>query len=561
MSGLSKDWLKRLQREHEPLLGMSVTLLLMLGAYLWRLYLLRMRFFDPDEFQHLHAAWYVSKGWLPYRDFFEHHTPGIYFFFAPLYAFFNVETNVEQAHAFLFFARTWMWLLAGAILVLTGWLGALWRKTWVGWIAALLLSNTLMFVEKTLEVRPDGFSLTLWVACVALTVRGLRDSGPASTPAFVWSGALLGAAVMFTQKMLFALPGFAVAMLWYLCDRRSRGTPRQRFRNLSYQLLGFLAPILLTCGYFVLRSGLSDFIEYNFLLNARWGPPLSPLYFFMHLVAQNPIYVSLAGVGFLRAFVGMFQGDGYRRAEFVAVLSAVSLAVGLFIMPTPFRQYYLMLLPLGAVFAAGLLIDAVDGIAAACRGVWPKDALSSLYVLAESAMFIILLVFALRVSRPRVLTDHFYAAMWVVGFVAAAVSLLRWKKHLATSILLVALSVYPIQQMRNVIPSPEWRNTETLNHIRYVLEHTSPTESVMDGWTGLGVFRPHAWFYWFLHREVQAMLSEQIKVNLRTNLVAGTVAPKLILFDEDLQNLSAETTQFFIEHYVPTGTGVIWKRK
>jgi len=44
-------------------------------------------------------------------------------------------------------------------------------------------------------------------------------------------------------------------------------------------------------------------------------------------------------------------------------------------------------------------------------------------------------------------------------------------------------------------------------------------------------------------------------------LVAGTVAPKLILFDEDLQNLSAETTQFFIEHYVPTGTGVIWKRK
>jgi len=52
-----------------------------------------------------------------------------------------------------------------------------------------------------------------------------------------------------------------------------------------------------------------------------------------------------------------------------------------------------------------------------------------------------------------------------------------------------------------------------------------------------------------------------MKVDLSANLVAGTVAPKLIVFDEELQGLSGETTRFFTEHYIPTGMGVIWKRK
>ena len=32
----------------------------------------KVRYFNPDEFEHLHFAWCISKGMLPYRDFFEH---------------------------------------------------------------------------------------------------------------------------------------------------------------------------------------------------------------------------------------------------------------------------------------------------------------------------------------------------------------------------------------------------------------------------------------------------------------------------------------------------------
>src|SRR5262245_1099807 len=89
----------------------------------------QVRSFDQDEFQHLHSAWCIFKGLLPYRDFFEHHLPLYYFLVAPIFRFYNVEVNVADAIASLFFMRKAMWLLSGVILMLTFWLGKLWRNT------------------------------------------------------------------------------------------------------------------------------------------------------------------------------------------------------------------------------------------------------------------------------------------------------------------------------------------------------------------------------------------------------------------------------------------------
>ncbi|MGH9364009.1 MAG: ArnT family glycosyltransferase [Thermoanaerobaculia bacterium] len=531
-----------------------------LGAYVWRLYLLRVRRFDSDEFEHLHGAWLISQGMLPYRDFFEHHTPWLHYFLAPSFAFFNVETNVEAAHGFLFFARMCMWLFAGAILALTLRLGRLWRDVRVGCVAALFLGNTLMFLEKTLEVRPDLLSVMFWLACLALVTNGIRDEQPDKNThwRFAWSGAFLGAAVMCTQKMLFAFPGFSLAMLWYLFDPRSRGRYGQRLWNVVYLVIGFCVPILLTLGYFALRGGLDEFIEYNFLLNARWKLRFSPADYLVQLVKQNPILVALALVGFFRAFFGMFGRQRFRRGEFVFALNALGLFLGLFIVPVPYRQYYLMFLPLGATFAAGLVVDVIDGLSAALRGHRPKNALAHLYLFAGSGAFILLLALALKEAHPRVLNDLFYPEMWGVALLLTVILLFFRRKNVAIALLLIALSVYPFKQMRD---AANRTNAVVLNEIRYVLENTSPSETCMDGWTGRGVFRPHAWFYWFLHPEVRAMLSDGTKDELFAGLVSGSVAPKLLFLDGNLRELSEDTTRFFEEHYEPAEMGDIWRRK
>ena len=70
---------------------------LILGPFLWRLQLLMVRAFDADELQHLHSAWLVSEGFLPYRDYFQHHTPGLHYLLRPLFWLADVKTNLASA--------------------------------------------------------------------------------------------------------------------------------------------------------------------------------------------------------------------------------------------------------------------------------------------------------------------------------------------------------------------------------------------------------------------------------------------------------------------------------
>jgi len=73
-----------------------------LGTWLW---FAKTRSFDPDEFEHLHFAWCIARGMVPYRDFFEHHTPWFHFALAALMPFNRVDRRFDDALAFICLAR------------------------------------------------------------------------------------------------------------------------------------------------------------------------------------------------------------------------------------------------------------------------------------------------------------------------------------------------------------------------------------------------------------------------------------------------------------------------
>src|SRR4051812_11726916 len=75
------------------------------GLLIARIPVMFVRFYDPDELEHSHAAWSFFRGLLPYRDFFEHHTPWYYFMLSPFFRWFSVEQSFEHARRFLIFAR------------------------------------------------------------------------------------------------------------------------------------------------------------------------------------------------------------------------------------------------------------------------------------------------------------------------------------------------------------------------------------------------------------------------------------------------------------------------
>jgi hypothetical protein len=311
------------------------------------------------------------------------------------------------------------------------------------------------------------------------------------------SGICLGAAVMFTQKVLFAIPGIAAALAIHLYKGRGTNCGGPPWRTVSWFSLGFLLPILSTLGYFASRSALAIFIEYNFLFSMHWTLRLSPWPLFKELSLQNPFVVGLGVVGMAKAARSFLRDRTLLGGDSVCSLTAFSLLVGAFIIPVPHRQYAMTFLPLIAVLSAGAFIDVVGLMTA-------------------------------RSSRPIVM-----------------------------ALLLVALSVRPFYQS---MAFWERRNWGTLQRIDWILQNVSPEETVLDGFSGEGVFRHHAFFYFFLHNEIRPMLDEREWQALLTKLQNGDIAPKVVLYDRHLKALPREVRDFIETNFLSTGSEPIRAR-
>lgn len=478
-------------------------------AFHYRLQQLPQRSFDPDEFQHLHMAWCMAQGQVPYRDFFEHHTPLLHYLLAPWMRWFQPETSADAAVAMVLAVRWAMLGFTVVILAATVWIGALWRDLRTGLAAAVILACTPMFVEKSLEIRPDLPSTALWLTALGLILTALRRPRPG--PWFLAGGLAYGLALMCTQKLLLAGPGLAVALLWFLADPRQPGRWRQRLGASLWFALGALLPLAAALAGFAAAGAAGDFIRCNFIINAQWESSFPPTDYLRQLQEQNPLFRLLALAGFgLAALLTPFRRALIQRGTPFLLLGAGALAGGLYLIPVPHRQYYLTFLPLGALFAA----------------------------LALTAPF-------------AFLENRLGGGGWR--------NLLR----LAMGLLCAGLLALACRQPLRVIQqeAADTGGLDQLEAMRFVMDHSTSRDACLDGFSGYAAFRPHAWRYWFLHGEMRAMLDRRDLYQFEDALRSGKITPGLLLFDDNLRDLSPGVTRFLNERYEPAGPGNVWRRK
>ena len=77
----------------------GVVVLLVAGVQVARVDHLLHRWWCADELEHLHAAWCITQGQVPFRDFFEHHTPALYYLLAPVVWALRPEESYGRAVA------------------------------------------------------------------------------------------------------------------------------------------------------------------------------------------------------------------------------------------------------------------------------------------------------------------------------------------------------------------------------------------------------------------------------------------------------------------------------
>jgi hypothetical protein len=466
-------------------------LLAIVGFFLARIPLVWLRFFDPDELQHAHDAWCVYRGMLPYRDFFEHHTPWYYYALSPFYRWFAVDTSFESAKHFLFFGRGLSLVMAMLSILLVILIGRRLEDRKVGLLAGLFLTGQHVFTQKTLEMRPDVLALPFFLGGLWFLLRGLAKSTDGtkrrtkrSLPSFLWAGLCLGAAIMCTQKMLFVLPGLLLGLgLWSLFAATKAGVG-PRVGATAMLMLGLAVPGTLTWAAFALHGSGGAFIANNFLLNSKWKFVVNEQLFRV-LETSWPVLV-LALLGAAVSLYRFVRSEQRSFGGLVLFCTLAGLIAGIVVVPVAHRQYYLILLPIVCLFGA--------------KG----------------------LTFLVELARERA---H------------------SWLLILAT----LPLLVLPIVDLRESLAR---RNDRQLARLRYVFESTKPTDAVMDGWEGTGVFRPHAFYYHFIHEELGPMLSQARVDAYLDDLESGRNRPRLIALDENLIGLGSRFLKLVKCNYV-----------
>jgi 4-amino-4-deoxy-L-arabinose transferase-like glycosyltransferase len=455
-----------------------------------RLPVIAVRVFDNDELEHAHAAWNVSRGLLPYRDFFEHHTPWFHFTLAPFFHWFRVAESLQSGRHFLIFGRLVslaLTVVSAVLIFLVGRRGATRRA---GLLAGLFLIGQPVLLQKTLEIRPDVLALPFFIGTLWFLLNGLgaEDVPPARRLRwFLGGGLCLGAAIMCTQKMLFVLPGALLGLgVWILRGWRTPGRAARVWAVLVL-LAGVAVPVLVTWIAFALRGGGGRFIYDNFLLNARvrlGSNRALPLI----LKTSWPILL-LALVGAWAGLSG--RGRTERRDDGALVLLCIlgGFVAGGPIVRVAYEQYYLPALAIACLFAARGLCWLIDR------------------------------------SRDRF---RFGAGVWLVIGAAAA------------------LSIRPVIELRR---SLDIRNDVQLDRLRFVFAHTGPADRVLDGWLGTNVFRPAPHYYFFMHSELWAMLTDREKAAYLEAVTSEQDRPALIALDAELVALGPRFLRFVHDNY------------
>jgi len=97
--------------------------------------------------------------------------------------------------------------------------------------------------------------------------------------------------------------------------------------------------------------------------------------------------------------------------------------------------------------------------------------------------------------------------------------------------------------------------------LEYIVSKTPLDATIMGGFGAGTAFRKPAFFYWFLHPEIRALLTAADWQGMAAVLRSGAVRPEIVDFDTEIAELPPDILDYLRAAYAPTGVGTLWRRR
>lgn len=312
-------------------LSLTIVVIVILRAYI-----ALTRYVDPDEFAHLHWAYLLSSGKVPYKDFFINFTPVFFWILQPVVTIVRSEVVVISARLLqLMFLLALTFSLYQITLLIT-------KNKKTGLLAGIIFLIFPMMFDKTIEIRHDTFMTLLFVVAfnILLVVKRLNYRVALGV------GVIVGCSIAIGFKIAYGIPSVMLLLLF-------RSHKSARFTNILWFTIGFLLPILFVLGYLVATDTFflawENIIHGSFLIKQGEGA-FSP---FKSWSPYPLVYVNKGGISIpwiVNSALWLTSIGGliilFKKHIREAILFTTILGIGissLFIFPTPYLQYFLCL--------------------------------------------------------------------------------------------------------------------------------------------------------------------------------------------------------------------------
>ncbi len=208
-----------------------------------------------DTLEHIHSSWLVYAGFVPYKDFFQHHNPLLWYLFAPFVGLHATGLNdniitavvISSAVVVSFVNYLYLYLITSRFLS-TGFAG----------IIAAAVAFTPYVVLSVIHFRPDNFMLAAFFAGLYYYFCHIKEQ---KLWQLVLAFVLFWCSFMFLQKIVFTLLVIATVTLYLLCTRQLR------WENVLYAALLPLLLSLVFAAYMYQNDILSVWYHSNFTFN------------------------------------------------------------------------------------------------------------------------------------------------------------------------------------------------------------------------------------------------------------------------------------------------------
>lgn len=284
---------------------------------------------NGDNIEHIHSSFLVASGQVPYRDFFQHHNPLLWYLFAPftkLFAYNSTISEVACLISLLFFLKSLVYVYQ----IISEFLA---DKLW-GVLGAVMIATPGSKINA-IDLRPDNYMIFCLVGGIYYYFSYLKGQKRGH---LIIAFAYFFISFLFAQKALFPLfiLGLSGLYFWFKHEIKTK--------DMLYALI-FPA---IGCAAFLGYLYHYDMVSLYFLCNYTFNLNLADGFEFFKIVPMTINALALSIIGWLGCLYFCWRPNRYYA---VLVLLFISEFLQRHFYFSPYTYYYWLLIYLGVLCA------------------------------------------------------------------------------------------------------------------------------------------------------------------------------------------------------------------